>query len=457
MRSRLAFSIVSCSLFLSVALLTVCAVNSLANDTLETADDINVDSTYVYKIDPVDDQDWLRIEIQTAGLFEVWSEGGLDLYVNLYDSNDELVDGNDDSGQDLNFSLEIALSAGTYYIQVRSLFGGTGEYTLKTRHVPGGHLPQADDPEDPNGSWEKAADFALNSADDNWQINPVEDVDWLRVEVVDIGFLEIYSRSTVDTYALLTNSDQEILISDDDSGYSLDFRIGFYVDPGIYYVAIQGYSTGQYTVHVEFTPGPRNPRDVNYDGVIDVNDLILVASNFGKETSSGDVNDDGIVDREDISLVLDALEANEADSTPGAPLFENKSPITERLKQWINYANRDDAIVLEQLLETLLSQEVAPSETALLANYPNPFNPETWIPYRLSVPTDVTITIYTANGRVVRTLAIGYQLPGIYETQQRAAYWDGRNSLGEPVASGVYFYSLTAGDFIATRKMLIQK
>ena len=94
---------------------------------------------------------------------------------------------------------------------------------------------------------------------------------------------------------------------------------------------------------------------------------------------------------------------------------------------------------------------------ALLANYPNPFNPETWIPYQLASPTDVTLTIYNIQGRVVRNLDLGHQHVGMYHTQSRAAYWDGRNAQGESVASGVYFYTLTAGDFSATRKLLIRK
>ena len=99
----------------------------------------------------------------------------------------------------------------------------------------------------------------------------------------------------------------------------------------------------------------------------------------------------------------------------------------------------------------------ANQENALLANFPNPFNPETWIPYQLEKPTEVTITIYAVNGQVVRTLALGHQLAGVYQSRSRAAYWDGRNQFGEPVASGVYFYTFTAGDFTATRKMLIRK
>ncbi|MXZ00035.1 hypothetical protein F4Y93_05085, partial [Candidatus Poribacteria bacterium] len=83
----------------------------------------------------------------------------------------------------------------------------------------------------------------------------------------------------------------------------------------------------------------------------------------------------------------------------------------------------------------------ADRENALLANFPNPFNPETWIPYQLAKPTEITITIYAVNGQIVRELALGHQAAGIYQTRSRAAYWDGRNAFGEPVASGVYFYT----------------
>lgn len=100
---------------------------------------------------------------------------------------------------------------------------------------------------------------------------------------------------------------------------------------------------------------------------------------------------------------------------------------------------------------------VQPVETLLLFNYPNPFNPETWIPYQLAEPANVTLTIYAVNGQVVRRLTLGHQLAGTYQRKSRAAYWDGRNSVGESVASGIYFYTFTAGDFSATRKMVIRK
>ena len=99
----------------------------------------------------------------------------------------------------------------------------------------------------------------------------------------------------------------------------------------------------------------------------------------------------------------------------------------------------------------------ADRENALFANFPNPFNPETWIPYQLEKPAEVTITIYAIDGKLVRTLDLGHQAAGVYQNRSCAAYWDGKNAFGEPVASGVYFYTLTVGDFNATRKMLIQK
>ena len=98
-----------------------------------------------------------------------------------------------------------------------------------------------------------------------------------------------------------------------------------------------------------------------------------------------------------------------------------------------------------------------PDVTEVLPNYPNPFNPETWIPYRLAVPSEVSIAIYAADGKLVRTLDLGNKQVGRYESRSRAAYWDGRNEIGEEVASGIYFYTLTAKEFSATRKMLILK
>ena len=115
-------------------------------------------------------------------------------------------------------------------------------------------------------------------------------------------------------------------------------------------------------------------------------------------------------------------------------------------------AFREGIANLQRLLALLI-----PVETALLANYPNPFNPETWIPYQLAAAGEVEIVICDIRGIAIRRLVLGHQPAGGYTARRRAAYWDGRNEFGELVASGVYFYTLTAGEYTATRKMLIRK
>ncbi len=210
--------------------------------------------------------------------------------------------------------------------------------------------------------------------------------------------------------------------------------------------------------------------DVNLDGVVDVEDLVIVASSFGKSVAKGaypnpDVNADGVVDRQDVLTVISMLEA--AAAAPSVSLQVSPAFTADTLQRWIDRAkqlNNTDADfqtgiqVLEELLATLRSQtQAVPAETQLLTNYPNPFNPETWIPYQLSESADVTVSIHSADGRLVRTLELGQLPAGVYAEKNRAAYWDGRNVQGEFVASGVYFYTLSAGDYSATRKMLILK
>ena len=95
--------------------------------------------------------------------------------------------------------------------------------------------------------------------------------------------------------------------------------------------------------------------------------------------------------------------------------------------------------------------------TALLQNFPNPFNPETWMPYHLASEAHVTFRIYNAQGQLTRELDLGIQKAAGYLSRETAAYWDGRDQVGETVSSGVYFYTLQAGPFQATRRMLILK
>ena len=207
--------------------------------------------------------------------------------------------------------------------------------------------------------------------------------------------------------------------------------------------------------------------DVTGNGKVNVNDLVEVAKNYGKTVGAGanrkaDVNNDGKVDIDDLIAVAEAV-----DAVAGAPALaqediEPGSLQASDVHRWIRdakAANVDPAGIaaLERLLAALTRAEAPPEKTVLLANYPNPFNPETWIPYQLSAAAEVTVTIHSSDGKLVRTLELGQVPAGIYQSRSRAAYWDGRNAQGEPVASGVYFYTLTAGDFSATRKMLIRK
>ena len=214
----------------------------------------------------------------------------------------------------------------------------------------------------------------------------------------------------------------------------------------------------------EQVPMPQTlPWDINSDGVVDIQDLILVANSFDVVPAAHpkvDVNDDGQVNI--IDLLLVAAHFGES-SNPAAPAIPT-AVLPEHLNQvneWLAEARlADDSshvfkrgiAALEELLNGIM-----PEKTVLLPNYPNPFNPETWIPYDLAQDADVHIYIYNLKGKSIRQLSLGFQTAGPYRTQARAAYWDGRNSAGELVASGIYFYTLHTDQVKATRKMVITK
>ncbi|MCY3742867.1 MAG: T9SS type A sorting domain-containing protein [Candidatus Poribacteria bacterium] len=206
---------------------------------------------------------------------------------------------------------------------------------------------------------------------------------------------------------------------------------------------------------------PQLSADVNGDGEVNIQDLVAVAAALGEVgENAADVNGDGEVNIQDLVAVAAAI--GEVAAAPAVLRQQGAAHLTqEDVQHWITQAqqaNLTDATSVRgiRFLAQLLAA-FTPKETALLANYPNPFNPETWIPYQLATPADVTLTIYDIQGRVVRDLDLGHQRAGMYQSKSRAAYWDGRNAQGESVVSGVYFYTLTAGEFTATRKMLIAK
>ena len=203
--------------------------------------------------------------------------------------------------------------------------------------------------------------------------------------------------------------------------------------------------------------------DVNGDGQVNVEDLSLVSNYLDRpapETPPVDVNNDGVVTIADLVQVAQYLGQSTTSSAPVSVIVPAGLKYAT-VEGWINQARVEDdgSRVFRQgiaRLEYLLTV-IIPEKTVLLHNYPNPFNPETWIPYHLAEPADVTLTIYAIDGKVVRRLDLGHQAAGYYQGKSRAAYWDGRNNVGERVASGIYFYTLTAGDFAATKKMLIRK
>ena len=108
----------------------------------------------------------------------------------------------------------------------------------------------------------------------------------------------------------------------------------------------------------------------------------------------------------------------------------------------------------DELALTMLGEV---KRTALLQNFPNPFNPETWIPYQLVESVDVGIDIYDVQGHHIRRIELGARSAGSYLTKETAAYWDGRNDDGELISSGIYFYQLRAGDYTAVRRLVILK
>ena len=213
------------------------------------------------------------------------------------------------------------------------------------------------------------------------------------------------------------------------------------------------------------------PGDVNRDGLVDILDLLIVVVHFGESPPTNpraDTNKDGQVNIEDLVQIIQIIEENQnGAAAPTQNVILNRTATLSDADIDLLYAfyqkieempeGTTQIERVRRFLRYLLMPAEGPLQTKLYPNYPNPFNPETWIPYQLAVGAEITIRIYNTEGKTVRTLFAGHQAAGYYLERSRAAYWDGRNELGEQVASGVYIYELTTPTFKQTKRLVILK
>ena len=323
---------------------------------------------------------------------------------------------------------------------------------------------------------EKVTDLA------GWQFNLTFDPTILEaVEVKEGGFLKkgggttFFQKGTVDNAAgKITDVSSALISKSGGTGTGTLLSVVFSAKTeGNSQVALHNFQLG--SIAGEVIPAEMRDLiitvesqplwDVNADGQVSILDLILVAQHMGSAASANskvDVNRDGVVSILDLILVAQHMGESTGSASPSILAMDSIDGLDAAMIQaWIARAHVEDdgSVAFREgiaYLQSLLALLI-PEETALLPNYPNPFNPETWIPYHLANPSEVTITLYDMRGTLVRQLNLGHQHEGYYTTRSRAAYWDGRNAVGERVASGIYFYQLQADGLSYSRRMVIVK
>ena len=237
------------------------------------------------------------------------------------------------------------------------------------------------------------------------------------------------------------------LVMDSSDGRTIDMRSITSVDfpeKGGYSMIIKEGKYGDLSGNKEITP---------FDASLVLQYIVGLINLLPEQKIAADVTGDKTVSALDAALILQytvgLITQFPIEPITGAPALVIKQLETVSL-------NREQKQVLERLKHLFLNQ-LSPTQTALLQNYPNPFNPETWIPFELAKEAEVVINIYNIKGELVRTLSIGRQPAGCYLSKEKAVFWNGKNQSGEAVANGLYFYAFKAGEFQATRKMILVK
>jgi len=199
---------------------------------------------------------------------------------------------------------------------------------------------------------------------------------------------------------------------------------------------------------IPWSPQAGTYADANGDGQVNEEDVIAIAQNWHRRRSGAAV----------VAPLGRPFNLEVTDRTESGRKRQILQRMIEVLRGWPEATAGANQLKswLESQVQQLAAQEI-PSQTQLLANYPNPFNPETWIPYQLAQAGEVRIVIYDLKGEQIRTLELGFKGAACYIAPSQAASWDGRNGWGEWVSSGIYFYQLQTGDYQQTRRLIILK